>query len=154
METFLEQSGAWKSSAGGEGSVFNNFEQVSLPGARAAGVSVEEQPRDVGSVIRRLLWPLGLHSPAGKSQPGLRFLCWGELCADGQVSFSLLSSSWMSERAEFTSDFGLFFWLVFFSRSCLLLFLLACNGFLSVSDYRVLGAGVTCISVCCAKPST
>lgn len=46
-----------------------------VPGARSAGVTVEEQPRGVGSLIRQLLWPLGMNSPAGKSQPGLRFLC-------------------------------------------------------------------------------
>lgn len=32
-------------------------------------------------------------------------------------------------------------------------FLLACCGFLSMSDYEVFGAGIIFISVCCKKPS-
>lgn len=59
----------------GEKGVSKNSEQVSVPGARTAGVTVEEQPRGVGSLIRQLLWPLGMNFPAGKSQPGLWFLC-------------------------------------------------------------------------------
>lgn len=93
MEAFLEQPGVWKSLDGGEGTISNNSEQVSVPGARIAGVTVDEQLRGIGSLIKQLLWPLGMNFPAGRRQPGLRFLCRGELSADGQVSFSLLSSS-------------------------------------------------------------
>jgi len=33
-------------------------------------------------------------------------------------------------------------------------FLLACCGFLSMSDYEVFGAGITIIFLCCTQPST
>lgn len=42
---------------------------------RTAGVTVEEQSERSGSLTKQLLWPVGMNSSAGHSQPGLRFLC-------------------------------------------------------------------------------